>query len=180
MRVVKHYCRLPRELVNASFLEMFKGRLVGALNNLMWLMMYLVLKLLYYFMINSSNAWVKTQVGYTEGNMHENIFWFFTVSCEKAPPVHKIRNISCPANYTKLYVHCARTIVLIFICHPGASKQLSASWPEGSGSPRNGHQRESTEVVPLCRCQQRWMMSAHHYVSSCNLFVYVCLLASSQ
>lgn len=104
MRLVKHYCRLPRELVNASFLEMFKGRLVGALNNLMWLMMYLVLKLLYYFMINSSNAWVKTQVGYTEGNMHENIFWFFTVSCEKAPPVHKIRNISCPANYTKLFL----------------------------------------------------------------------------
>ncbi|KFR12588.1 hypothetical protein N306_02760, partial [Opisthocomus hoazin] len=34
MRVVKHWNRLPREAMDAPFLEMFKARLDGALSNL--------------------------------------------------------------------------------------------------------------------------------------------------
>jgi len=34
MRVVKHWNRLPRETVDAPFLETFKVRLDGALSNL--------------------------------------------------------------------------------------------------------------------------------------------------
>jgi len=34
MRVVRHWHRLPRELLNAPFLETFKARLGGALSNL--------------------------------------------------------------------------------------------------------------------------------------------------
>ena len=41
MRVVKHWTRLPREVVDAPFLETFKVRLVGALSSLVWLKMSL-------------------------------------------------------------------------------------------------------------------------------------------
>ncbi|KFW09546.1 hypothetical protein N327_06534, partial [Fulmarus glacialis] len=34
MRVVRHWNRLPKELVDAPFLEVFKARLDGALSNL--------------------------------------------------------------------------------------------------------------------------------------------------
>ena len=34
MRATKHWDRLPREVVDAPFLETFKVRLDGALNNL--------------------------------------------------------------------------------------------------------------------------------------------------
>ena len=34
VRVVRHWNRLPREVVDAPFLEMFKARLDGALSNL--------------------------------------------------------------------------------------------------------------------------------------------------
>jgi len=37
MRVVKHWHRLPRELVDAPSLETFKAKLDGALSNLIWL-----------------------------------------------------------------------------------------------------------------------------------------------
>jgi len=37
MRVVKHWHRLPREVVEAPSLETFKARLDGALSNLVWL-----------------------------------------------------------------------------------------------------------------------------------------------
>jgi len=37
MRVVKHWQRLPREVVAAPSLETFKGRLEGALSNLIYL-----------------------------------------------------------------------------------------------------------------------------------------------
>ena len=34
--MVRHWDRLPREVVDASSLEMFKARLDGALSNLVW------------------------------------------------------------------------------------------------------------------------------------------------
>jgi len=42
MRVVKHWNRLPREVVDAPFLETFKARLDGALSNLTWWKMSLL------------------------------------------------------------------------------------------------------------------------------------------
>ena len=36
MRVVRHWNRLPREAVDVPSLEVFKARLDGALNNLLW------------------------------------------------------------------------------------------------------------------------------------------------
>jgi len=42
MRVVKHWRRLPREIVKAPSLETFKARLDGALSNLVWLKMSLL------------------------------------------------------------------------------------------------------------------------------------------
>jgi len=42
MRVVKHWNRLPREVVEAPSLETFKARLDGALSNLVWLKMSLL------------------------------------------------------------------------------------------------------------------------------------------
>ncbi len=43
VRVVKHWNRLPREVVDAPSLETFKARLDGALSNLIWLEMSLLL-----------------------------------------------------------------------------------------------------------------------------------------
>ena len=37
MRVVKHWHRFPREVVDAPYLETFKVRLDGALSNQIWL-----------------------------------------------------------------------------------------------------------------------------------------------
>jgi len=42
LRVVKHWLRLPREVVEAPSLETFKARLEGALSNLIWLKMSLL------------------------------------------------------------------------------------------------------------------------------------------
>jgi len=42
MRVVKHWNRLPGEVVNAPSLEVFKVRLDRALSNLIWLKMALL------------------------------------------------------------------------------------------------------------------------------------------
>jgi len=42
MRVVKHWHRLPREVVDAPSLETFKARLDRALSNLIWLKMSLL------------------------------------------------------------------------------------------------------------------------------------------
>jgi len=42
MRVVKHWHRLPREVVDAPSLETFKGRLDGAPSNLIQLKMSLL------------------------------------------------------------------------------------------------------------------------------------------
>jgi len=39
VRVVKHWDRLPREVVEAPSLETFKAKLDGALSNLVWLKM---------------------------------------------------------------------------------------------------------------------------------------------
>jgi len=36
MKVVRHWNRLPREAVDAPYLEIFKARLDGALSNLFW------------------------------------------------------------------------------------------------------------------------------------------------
>jgi len=43
MRVVKHWNRLPREVVEAPSLETSKARLDGALSNLVWLKMSLLM-----------------------------------------------------------------------------------------------------------------------------------------
>jgi len=43
LRVVKHWNRLPREVVDAPSLETFKVRLDGALSNLIWLRMSLLI-----------------------------------------------------------------------------------------------------------------------------------------
>jgi len=43
MRVVKHWSRLPREVVGAPSLETFQARLCGALSNLIWLKMSLLI-----------------------------------------------------------------------------------------------------------------------------------------
>jgi len=42
VRVVKHWHRLPREVVEAPSLETVKARLDGALSNLVWLKMSLL------------------------------------------------------------------------------------------------------------------------------------------
>jgi len=42
MRVVNHWHRLPREVADAPYLETFKGRLDGALSNLIQLKMALL------------------------------------------------------------------------------------------------------------------------------------------
>ena len=43
LRVVKHWPRLPREVVDAPSLDTFKVRLDGALSNLIWLKMSLLI-----------------------------------------------------------------------------------------------------------------------------------------
>jgi len=43
MRVVKHWHRLPREAVDAPSLAVFKARLDGALSNLIWWKMSLLM-----------------------------------------------------------------------------------------------------------------------------------------
>ncbi len=43
LRVVEHWPRLPREVVDTPSLETFKARLAGALSNLIWLKMSLLL-----------------------------------------------------------------------------------------------------------------------------------------
>jgi len=43
MRVVKHWNRLPREAVHALSLKAFKARLDGALSNLVWWKMSLLM-----------------------------------------------------------------------------------------------------------------------------------------
>jgi len=43
MRVVKHWHRLPREAVDAPSLEVLKARLDGALSNLVWWKMSLLM-----------------------------------------------------------------------------------------------------------------------------------------
>ena len=43
MRVVRRWCRLPREVVDAPSLETLKVRLDGALSNLVWLKMSLII-----------------------------------------------------------------------------------------------------------------------------------------
>jgi len=43
MRVVKHWPRLPREAVAAPSLAVFKARLAGALSNLGWWKMSLLM-----------------------------------------------------------------------------------------------------------------------------------------
>jgi len=43
MRVSKHWNGLPREVVDAPPLEAFKVKLDGALSNLIWLMMSLLI-----------------------------------------------------------------------------------------------------------------------------------------
>jgi len=43
VRVVKHWNRLPREVVEIPSLEIFKARLDGALSNLVWLKMSLLI-----------------------------------------------------------------------------------------------------------------------------------------
>jgi len=42
IRVVKHWNRLPREVVEAPSLETFQARLDGALSNLVWWKMSLL------------------------------------------------------------------------------------------------------------------------------------------
>jgi len=43
MRVVRHWHRFPREAVDAPSLAMFKARLDGALSNLVWWKMSLLM-----------------------------------------------------------------------------------------------------------------------------------------
>jgi len=43
MTVVRHWNRLPREAVDASSLEVFKAKLDGALSNLVWWKMSLLM-----------------------------------------------------------------------------------------------------------------------------------------
>ena len=43
MRVVRHWHRLPREVVDAPSLSVFKARLDGALSNLVWWKMSLLM-----------------------------------------------------------------------------------------------------------------------------------------
>jgi len=43
MQVVKHWHRVPRDVVDAPSLEKFKARLDGALSNLIWLKISLLI-----------------------------------------------------------------------------------------------------------------------------------------
>jgi len=43
MRVVRHWHRLPREAVDAPSLAVFQARLHGALSNLVWWKMFLLM-----------------------------------------------------------------------------------------------------------------------------------------
>jgi len=43
MRVMRHWHRLPREAVDVASLEVFKARLDGALSNLVWWKMSLLM-----------------------------------------------------------------------------------------------------------------------------------------
>ncbi|KAK4829894.1 hypothetical protein QYF61_007286 [Mycteria americana] len=78
MRVVKHWNRLPREVVDAPSLETFKVRLDGALSNLIQLKMSLLI---------AGGGWTRWPLKVPSNPNHSMILQFY----ETSPPIYPVK-----------------------------------------------------------------------------------------
>ena len=69
MRVVKHWSRLPREVVEAPSLETLQARLDGALSNLVWLKMSLLTA--------EGLDWMTSKGPFQPKAFYDSVLWFY-------------------------------------------------------------------------------------------------------